>query len=82
MGNTHGKSDIPSPSSKTAKAQGGSKGDRFGLGDRYRLEEQLGRGGTGVTYKAFDYHTKEYVAVKLIARPIPKVVMPMVHHEI
>ena len=34
------------------------------LNSRYRILERLGRGGFGITYRAFDAQTKSYVAIK------------------
>ena len=53
-----------------------SGGEAFGedwtppkmLADRYRLEEELGRGGMGVVYRATDTQLDRSIAVKLISR--------------
>src|SRR5690349_23790799 len=34
------------------------------FGERYRLEEEIGRGGMGSVWRAFDLHLKRYVALK------------------
>jgi len=36
------------------------------LGDRYELREAIAWGGTAAVYKAFDRHTKVFVAVKVL----------------
>ena len=41
-------------------------GTRGLLGDRYQLEEELGTGGQGTVYRAFDRHLGRQVAVKVI----------------
>ena len=41
-------------------------GDRVGEGDRYRLDEQLGRGGQGVVFLSRDLKLDRPVAVKFI----------------
>lgn len=42
----------------------------------------LGEGGSGETWLMEDADTGEFVAVKLIKRPIPKVLHEMILHEI
>jgi serine/threonine-protein kinase len=38
----------------------------LGEGDRYRIDEQIGRGGMGAVYRAHDKNTDRQVAVKII----------------
>ncbi len=42
----------------------------------------LGEGGSGETWLCKDLKTGEERAVKFIQRPIPKVVLPMINHEV
>src|SRR5687768_1726925 len=37
------------------------------LGGRFQVEREVGRGGVGVVYRAFDLETAQWVALKLIA---------------
>jgi eukaryotic-like serine/threonine-protein kinase len=39
----------------------------YQLGDRFTIEQQVGRGASGVVYRAFDEVTREHVALKVIA---------------
>ena len=41
--------------------------DRSLPGGRFQVEREVGRGGVGVVYRAFDLETKQWVALKLIA---------------
>jgi tetratricopeptide (TPR) repeat protein len=41
--------------------------DRSLLGGRFQVEREVGRGGVGVVYRAFDLETEQWVALKLIA---------------
>ena len=54
----------------------------FGLKETHDVVKFLGRGGTGDTYLFKDKQNGEEVAVKLIRRPIPKVIMPNILREI
>ncbi|KAK9809119.1 hypothetical protein WJX72_009585 [[Myrmecia] bisecta] len=54
----------------------------FGLKSTHELVKFLGRGGTGDTWLFKDIKTEELVAMKLIKRPIPKVIMPNILREI
>lgn len=54
----------------------------FGLKETHEPIRFLGRGGTGDTWLFRDKKTGEYVAIKLIKRPIPKVIMPNILREI
>ncbi len=48
---------------KTTAAHPGSSNNRFG---RYEIQEELGRGGMGVVYKAFDPQTSRSIAIKIM----------------
>ena len=53
-----------------------------GLKGTHELIKFLGRGGTGDTYLFKDKATGEDVAIKLMKRPLPKVIMPNILREI
>jgi serine/threonine protein kinase/tetratricopeptide (TPR) repeat protein len=42
-------------------------GQRLPVGARFEIEREVGRGGVGVVYRAFDRETQQWVALKLIA---------------
>jgi serine/threonine protein kinase len=48
----------------------------------YKPVNLLGAGGTGQSWLMVDKETNEYLAVKLIPRPIPSVLQPMMLREI
>ena len=52
------------------------------LQELYEPVHQLGAGGTGESWLAKDRESGEYLAVKLIKRPIPSVLQPMMLREI
>ncbi|CAK0779486.1 hypothetical protein CVIRNUC_004786 [Coccomyxa viridis] len=54
----------------------------LGLEDDYKFKQKLGQGGTGLTYLAEDRKTKELVAIKLIKRPLPRVLEQNILREI
>eukprot|EP01025_Chloroclados_australasicus_P034876 TRINITY_DN3560_c2_g1_i1.p1 TRINITY_DN3560_c2_g1~~TRINITY_DN3560_c2_g1_i1.p1 ORF type:complete len:418 (+),score=50.04 TRINITY_DN3560_c2_g1_i1:200-1453(+) len=56
--------------------------DNFGLEESHEIIELLGTGGTGETWLCRSKRTNLLEAVKLIKRPIPKVIAPMVSEEI
>eukprot|EP01024_Parvocaulis_polyphysoides_P033509 TRINITY_DN29793_c1_g2_i1.p3 TRINITY_DN29793_c1_g2~~TRINITY_DN29793_c1_g2_i1.p3 ORF type:complete len:109 (+),score=7.92 TRINITY_DN29793_c1_g2_i1:246-572(+) len=56
--------------------------ESFGLEHTHEVIRLLGSGGTGDTWLCRSLKTKQYEAVKLIKRPIPKVIIPMVLEEI
>ena len=47
----------------------------FAIGSQiagYRLEEQIGRGGMAVVYRAYDPRLERYVALKILAPGPPR----------
>lgn len=54
----------------------------FGLKQTHDLKKFLGRGGTGDTYLFTDKRNNQPVAIKLIKRPIPRVILPNILREI
>eukprot|EP01025_Chloroclados_australasicus_P057464 TRINITY_DN7162_c0_g1_i1.p1 TRINITY_DN7162_c0_g1~~TRINITY_DN7162_c0_g1_i1.p1 ORF type:complete len:429 (-),score=26.56 TRINITY_DN7162_c0_g1_i1:444-1730(-) len=67
----------------------GSKGSRnikgdvcFGLQSSHEMIRLLGKGGTGETWLCRNKQTDQLEAVKLIKRPIPKLLLPMIFQEI
>ena len=54
----------------------------IGLRDTFEYVKPLGQGGTGQTLLYRNKATAELVAIKLIKRPIPKVIMPNILREI
>src|SRR5262249_58211934 len=44
------------------------EGDGEGIvGGRFEIEREVGRGGVGIVYRAFDVLTRQHVALKIIA---------------
>lgn len=54
----------------------------FAVGTDYKVLRMLGEGGSGETWLCKDLQGGEERAVKYIQRPIPKVVLPMIYHEV
>lgn len=52
------------------------------LAELYDAVHLLGAGGTGESWLVKDRETGEYLAIKLIKRPIPTVLQPMMLREI
>lgn len=67
-GRGHSKPKPPAPDSMLAKS--------------FEYVQQLGKGGTGDTGLFKDLHSGEEVAIKLIKRPLPKVIMPNILREV
>ncbi|GMH37429.1 hypothetical protein BSKO_05302 [Bryopsis sp. KO-2023] len=78
----NGEGQSKKPEAKAVDSGGASKvANQFGL-DFLVTKHMLGEGGSGETWLMEDSTTKELVAVKLIKRPIPKVLHEMLLHEI
>lgn len=69
-------------SNHTANGDGAENHPDFGLKQTHDLKKFLGRGGTGDTYLFTDKRNNQPVAIKLIKRPIPKVILPNILREI
>ncbi|KAG1655320.1 hypothetical protein FOA52_006619 [Chlamydomonas sp. UWO 241] len=54
----------------------------FGVEGDYKVMQMLGEGGSGQTYLCKAHDGGQTVAIKFIRRPVPKVVLPMLMHEI
>ena len=52
------------------------------LANYFEYVQQLGKGGTGDTGLFKDLSSGEEVAIKLIKRPLPKVIMPNILREV
>lgn len=65
-----------------ANGDGAQNHPDFGLKETHDLKKFLGRGGTGDTYLFTDKRNNQPVAIKLIKRPIPKVILPNILREI
>ncbi len=50
----------------------GGEGEARVLAGRYRMEEELGRGGMGVVYRAFDLNLDIEVAIKMVPKELSK----------
>lgn len=75
------KTSKPAPKGKPN--QHSSKGHPdFGLDETHDLVKFLGKGGHGEIWLFKDKASGEEVAIKLIKRPIPKLVMPDILREI
>ncbi|CAL5218912.1 g658 [Coccomyxa viridis] len=79
-GSTPAKADDDRPPKPSPPQQ--AESPCLGLEDDYAFKQKLGQGGTGLTYLAEDRKTKELVAIKLIKRPIPKVLEQNILREI
>lgn len=63
------------------KKVGGDEPD-IGLSGSHEFVKFLGRGGTGDTHLYIDRASGEEVAIKLVKRPVPKLVQPNLLREI
>ncbi len=69
-GSSRGKSSPPSPAvpAPDSAHPGADIGPGEVIGHRYRVEEEIGRGGMGVIYRATDLELDEAVAIKVFAQ--------------
>eukprot|EP01026_Neomeris_dumetosa_P041995 TRINITY_DN34879_c0_g1_i2.p1 TRINITY_DN34879_c0_g1~~TRINITY_DN34879_c0_g1_i2.p1 ORF type:complete len:419 (+),score=37.78 TRINITY_DN34879_c0_g1_i2:178-1434(+) len=80
-GYTNGES-IDERQSVMGKEMSSTSSLDFGLQDSHEMIKLLGKGGTGQTWLCRNISTQQLEAVKLIKRPIPKVLLPMIYQEI
>ena len=83
---TKASSDKPKPKTGHHGAHGHSKPKPAApdamLAKYFEYVQQLGKGGTGDTGLFKDLSGGEEVAIKLIKRPLPKVIMPNILREV
>lgn len=72
--------EVGKPSARRATAA--SNEADIGLREEFEYIKPLGKGGTGVTLLYKVRRTGEKVAIKLIKRPLPKVIIPNILREI
>jgi hypothetical protein len=53
-----------------------------GIAPLEQVRKLLGEGGSGQTWLCLDRAARKQVAIKFMKRPIPKIVIPMMMHEI
>lgn len=81
MGNCIGKPEPP-PKAKVGVRKTGQQRQDWGLGERFEPIKFLGRGGTCDTWLFKDKVSSELVAIKLVRRPLPPVLVQNVLREI
>eukprot|EP00884_Botryococcus_braunii_P002617 jgi/Botrbrau1/12356/Bobra.0239s0007.2 len=83
--NGPGGKDLKTGGSRRRSGQGEASREEIpdpGLYSTHRAIKSLGKGGTGETWLYQDRVTGEEVAVKLMRRPLPKVIEPNIQREI
>ena len=75
---TEPKTPITAPPPEPAQPQHPDNGVK----GTHELGKFLGRGGTGDTYLFTEKTSREEVAINLMKRPLPKVIMPHILREI
>lgn len=77
--------DLKTSGSRKRSGQGETLREEVpdpGLYSTHRAIKSLGKGGTGETWLYQDRVTGEEVAIKLMRRPLPKVIEPNIQREI
>ena len=80
--NRNGEAGVTTESNNQSARPGLPDARHFGLEDTHVVLDVLGRGGEGSAWLMREIKTNKLCAVKLIKRPVPKVLMPFLLQEI